>query len=80
VDALNGAVTDPGWRHKPSWYLVAADDRMISSPAQHAMAEHAGAAITETPGSHAVYVSNPAVVARAIASAAEAVRETAAAL
>jgi hypothetical protein len=54
VDALNGAVTDPAWRHKSSWYLVAADDRMIPSPAQRAMAERAGATITETPGSHAV--------------------------
>ncbi len=29
VEALNGAVTDPAWRVKPSWYLVASDDHMI---------------------------------------------------
>jgi hypothetical protein len=36
VDALTGAVSEPAWRHRPSWYLVAADDKMIPSPAQRA--------------------------------------------
>lgn len=36
VGALGGAVTDPAWRAKPSWYLVAAEDRMIPPPAQPA--------------------------------------------
>jgi pimeloyl-ACP methyl ester carboxylesterase len=70
LDALNGAVSEPAWRSKPSWYLVATDDRMIPPPAQRAMAERAGATVTETPGSHAVYVSNPAAVAAVIAQAA----------
>ncbi|GAA3598049.1 alpha/beta hydrolase [Nonomuraea rosea] len=70
VDALGGAVTEPAWRIKPSWYLVASDDRMIPPPAQRAMAERAGSTVTETPGSHAVYVSNPAAVAAVIARAA----------
>jgi pimeloyl-ACP methyl ester carboxylesterase len=73
VDALGGAVTEPAWRTKPSWYLVAADDHMIPPPAQRAMAERAGATVTETPGSHAVYVSNPAAVAAVIAQAVAAV-------
>src|SRR3954454_4250043 len=42
LEALNGAVSDPAWRSKPSWYLVATDDRMIPPPAQRAMAERAG--------------------------------------
>jgi pimeloyl-ACP methyl ester carboxylesterase len=73
VDALGGVVTEPAWRSKPSWYLVAADDHMIPPPAQRAMAERAGATVTETPGSHAVYVSNPAAVAAVIAQAVAAV-------
>ncbi|MFG1710658.1 alpha/beta hydrolase [Nonomuraea sp. M3C6] len=72
VDALGGAVTEPAWRIKPSWYLVATDDRMIPPPAQRAMAERAGSTVTETPGSHAVYVSNPVAVAAIIAQAAAA--------
>lgn len=70
VEALAGAISEPAWRAKPSWYLVAADDRMIPPPAQRIMAERAGATVTETPGSHAVYVSNPDVVADVISRAA----------
>jgi pimeloyl-ACP methyl ester carboxylesterase len=69
VDALGGAVSDPGWRSKPSWYLVATDDRMIPPPAQRAMAERAGASVTEVSGSHAVYVSEPRAVADLINAA-----------
>src|SRR5438105_3136053 len=42
VDALGGPVTEPAWRIKPSWYLIATDDRMIPPPAQRAMSERAG--------------------------------------
>jgi pimeloyl-ACP methyl ester carboxylesterase len=70
VDALAGAVTDPAWRTKPSWYLVASDDHMIPPPAQHAMAERAGATVDEVAGSHAVYVSQPAAVVALIKKAA----------
>ena len=69
VGALGGAVSDPGWRSKPSWYLVATDDRMIPPPAQRAMAERAGASVTEVSGSHAVYVSEPRTVADLISAA-----------
>jgi pimeloyl-ACP methyl ester carboxylesterase len=71
VDALGGTPAEPAWRTKPSWYLVATDDHMIPPPAQRAMAERAGATVSETPGSHAVYVSRPAVVAAVIAQAAQ---------
>ncbi|MFG3023780.1 alpha/beta fold hydrolase [Streptomyces sp. NPDC048254] len=71
LDAAGGAITEPAWRVRPSWYLVATDDRMIPPPVQHTMAERAGATVTETPGSHAVYVSRPASVAAVIAQAAE---------
>ncbi|GAA4237196.1 pimeloyl-ACP methyl ester carboxylesterase [Streptosporangium album] len=70
VDALGGAVTEPAWRHKPSWYLVATEDHMIPPPAQRAMAERAGAFVVEAVGSHAVYVSQPATVANLIRQAA----------
>ena len=71
VDALNGAVTEPAWRSKPSWYLVATDDHMIPPAAQRAMSERAKATVTETPGSHAVFVSRPALVAAVISQAAQ---------
>ncbi|MFD7835471.1 alpha/beta hydrolase [Streptomyces sp. NPDC059761] len=70
VDALGGVVTEPAWQHKPSWYLVATEDRMIPPPAQRAMAERAGATVVEAIGSHAVHVSQPGAVARLIREAA----------
>ena len=70
VDALAGAVSEPAWRSKPSWYLVATDDRMIPPPAQRAMAERAGASLIEAPGSHSIYLSQPQAVANLIKQAA----------
>lgn len=71
VEALAGAVTTPAWRTKPSWYLIASEDRMIPPPAQHAMAERIGAVTVEVAGSHAIYVSQPTAVADLIKQAAE---------
>jgi pimeloyl-ACP methyl ester carboxylesterase len=73
VDALAGAVTEPAWKTKPSWYLVATDDEMIPPPAQRAMARRAGSTVTEVAGSHAIYVSKPRTVAAFIDAAAKAV-------
>ena len=69
LDALGGEVTGAAWANKPSWYLVAADDRMIPPPAQRQMAQRAGASVREVPGSHSVYVSQPQAVADLIHTA-----------
>ena len=66
VDALAGEVTAPAWKVRPSWYLVASDDRMIPPAAQRQMAERAGSTVTESAGSHALYVSRPEAVAEVI--------------
>ena len=73
LNALAGAISEPAWRTKPSWYLVATEDRMIPPPAQRQMAERAGATIAEAAGSHAIYVSKPEAVAALIAKAAKSV-------
>jgi pimeloyl-ACP methyl ester carboxylesterase len=70
VAALAGAVTEPAWKSKPSWYLVATEDKMIPPPAQRQMAARAGATVAEAAGSHAIYVSKPEAVAALIAKAA----------
>jgi pimeloyl-ACP methyl ester carboxylesterase len=81
LEALNGAISEPAWRTKPSWYLVASDDRMIPPPAQRAMSERAGSTVVEAPGSHSIYVSQPHATAKLIARAAREVRvESAAAI
>ena len=73
LEALNGAVTDPAWRTKPSWYLVAIEDKMIPPDAQRAMAKRAASTVAESWGSHAVYVSKPRAVAQLIEKAAASV-------
>ncbi|GAA4905848.1 pimeloyl-ACP methyl ester carboxylesterase [Nonomuraea thailandensis] len=70
VEAFAGRVSDPAWRHRPSWYLVATADRMIPPQAQRRMAERAGATVVEVIASHAVHISQPAAVADLIRQAA----------
>jgi pimeloyl-ACP methyl ester carboxylesterase len=70
VNALGGTISEAAWRVKPSWYLVTQDDRMIPPTAQRSMSERAGATVTEVPGSHSIYVSQPAAVAGLITQAA----------
>jgi pimeloyl-ACP methyl ester carboxylesterase len=73
LEALNGAVSEPAWRTKPSWYLVSTEDHMIPPDAQRAMSKRAGSTVTEVKGSHAVYVSQPQAVAAIITKAAHGV-------
>jgi pimeloyl-ACP methyl ester carboxylesterase len=71
LEALNGKISKPAWKTKPSWYLVAIDDRMIPPDAQRLMSKRAGSVVVEVKGSHAVYVSQPQAVARLIETSAE---------
>jgi pimeloyl-ACP methyl ester carboxylesterase len=74
---LNGSVSEAAWKTKPSWYLVATDDKMIPPDAQRSMSKRAGATVVETKGSHALYVSRPAPVAALIKQAAATITTTA---
>jgi pimeloyl-ACP methyl ester carboxylesterase len=78
VAAVAGAISEPAWKSKPSWYLITTEDKMIPPPAQRQMAMRAGATITEAVGSHAIYVSKPEAVAALIAKAAKSVSAKAA--
>ena len=57
------------WKSKPTWFLVAADDRMIPARAQRIMSKRTGGTVTEAKGSHAIYVSQPKTVAELIVTA-----------
>lgn len=70
VAALEGVVSEPAWRWKPSWYLVASEDKMIPPDAQRSMAKRAHSQVMEVAGSHAVYVAKPVEVAGLIDDAA----------
>ncbi len=74
VEALNGADRQPAWKTKPSWYLVATDDRMIPPAAQRQMSKRVGAPVVEVKASHAVYASQPQAVASLIRQAARGVK------
>jgi pimeloyl-ACP methyl ester carboxylesterase len=69
VEALKGAISEPAWRGKPSWYMVTTEDMMIPPPAQRAMSKRAGSTVVEEKGSHAIYVSKPGAVASLIQTA-----------
>jgi pimeloyl-ACP methyl ester carboxylesterase len=78
VGALSGTISEPAWRVKASWYLVATEDRMIPPAAQRAMSKRAGSTVVEVKGSHAIYVSQPGAVAALIEQAAKGISTAAA--
>lgn len=69
LDALNGTISEPAWKAKPSWYLLTTADRMIPPDAQRSMSRRIGATVSEANGSHAIYVSQPQAVAALIEAA-----------
>ena len=71
VEALTGSVNKAAWKTKPSWYLVATEDKMIPPPAQQFMSRRAGSTVVEVAGSHAIYESQPSAVAKLIETAAK---------
>jgi pimeloyl-ACP methyl ester carboxylesterase len=70
VESLSEKINEPAWRSKPSWYLIATEDRMIPPPAQREMSARAGSTVAEAAGSHSIYLSQPAAVAALIEKAA----------
>jgi pimeloyl-ACP methyl ester carboxylesterase len=71
VAALTAAVSEASWKVKPSYYLVAKDDKMIPPQAQRGMSQRINAKVVEVPGSHSVYISQPKAVADLIKKAAK---------
>lgn len=62
----------PAWASKPSWFLIAEDDRMINPATQHFMAKRMGANIRSQKVDHTPLVTSPDVVIDIIREAAEA--------
>ena len=69
--AVGETISEPAWKTKPSWSLVATEDRMIPPDAQRFMSKRAGATVVEVAGSHAVFVAQPEAVADLIVQAAK---------
>jgi pimeloyl-ACP methyl ester carboxylesterase len=61
----------PAWKTKPSWALVATEDRSINPDLERDMAKRAGSTVSEVKASHAVYASRPDDVVKLIVEAAQ---------
>jgi len=72
ASVLGTPITAPAWKTKPSYGIVATQDRMINPDLERSMYKRAGAKVTEIKGSHAVFISKPNDVARVIEQAAKA--------
>ncbi|WP_118974962.1 alpha/beta hydrolase [Taibaiella koreensis] len=64
-------ITDAAWRNKPTYGIVATQDKSINPDIQRNMYKRSGTRVTEIEGSHVVYVSQPEKVAAVIAQAAQ---------
>jgi pimeloyl-ACP methyl ester carboxylesterase len=70
MSAFGTKLTQAAWRTKPSWAVVATDDRAFDLRMLRHMASRIGAKVTEVPASHAVFMTQPKVVAGVIDEAA----------
>jgi len=68
--ALSGATTTPAWRSKPSWFVIAAHDRVVLPTLQAMFAERMNATSITLSTSHVAMLSQPYVVASFIRRAA----------
>ena len=59
VKCIQEPITKPAWRSKPSWFLIAEEDRMINPKTQHFMAERMGASISSLAVDHTPLLSAP---------------------
>jgi pimeloyl-ACP methyl ester carboxylesterase len=72
ASTFGNTVSDPAWRHKPTWYQVSADDRMIHPDNERRMAKRMNPRKTiELAASHASLASQPDAVAALIDEAAK---------
>jgi pimeloyl-ACP methyl ester carboxylesterase len=69
IASLTGTVSRPAWREKPTWCLIAGQDRAIQPGLERIMAERMGATVAEVAASHLVMLSHPDAVADLILQA-----------
>jgi pimeloyl-ACP methyl ester carboxylesterase len=71
MSVFGAAVTHAAWRDKPSWAVIATEDKAFDQAMLLHMANRAGASITTVPASHAVYLTQSGIVSDVIVTAAE---------
>jgi pimeloyl-ACP methyl ester carboxylesterase len=70
TEAFTHKVTNPAWKTKPTWYMVATEDRSINPEQERMMAKRAHATTVEVKASHVAYMSHPKESAKLIEEAA----------
>ncbi len=70
TDAFTHKVTNPAWKTKPTWYMVASSDRSINPEQERMMAKRAKAKTVEVNSSHVAYMSHAQETAKLIEEAA----------
>jgi pimeloyl-ACP methyl ester carboxylesterase len=70
TDSFTHKVTKPAWKTKPTWYMVATEDRSINPDQERMMAKRAHAKTIEVKASHVAYMSHPQETAKLIEEAA----------
>jgi pimeloyl-ACP methyl ester carboxylesterase len=70
VKSAGAPATNPAWKSKPSFAIVATNDRAINPDLERSMYKRAGSTVTELASSHVVYISHAAEVAAVIERAA----------
>ena len=70
TDSFTHQVKNPAWKHKPTWYMVASEDRSINPDQERMMAKRAKAKTVEVKSSHVAYMSFPKEAAALIEEAA----------
>jgi pimeloyl-ACP methyl ester carboxylesterase len=75
TDSFTHKVTNPAWKNKPTWYMVAGSDRSINPQQERMMAKRAKAKTVEVNASHVAYMSHPKEAAKLIEEAAAGARQ-----
>jgi pimeloyl-ACP methyl ester carboxylesterase len=73
ADSFTSPVETPAWKSKPSWYMVATEDRSINPDQERMMAKRMKATTVEVKSSHVAYMSHPKETAKLIEDAATSV-------
>jgi len=72
VKSIQEPAPDPAWKSKPTWYLLAEEDRMINPKTQRFMAERMKATVRPFPVDHTPLLTAPERVVDVILEAAQA--------
>jgi pimeloyl-ACP methyl ester carboxylesterase len=74
ITCITTRVGRPLWKDRPAWFLIAEEDRMISSENQHFMADRMSATVRSHPVDHMLLLTAPAIVTELLLEVAEKVK------